>query len=329
MLRGRTLTESLDMSESLLATGRTILVAPHHFPDLDREHALAAKHGVPIVAARDSAHFREELPNAAVVMVTPYVKLPAADIALIPRPAAIVRYGVGYENIDTVAAREAGIPVSIVPDASSDEVASHAFAMGIALARRLPTGDAAIRDGGWAGTIAYDAPPFSQLRVGVVGFGRIGRHVARLYQSIGAQVRAYDPFIEVDPEVAIDLEGALTQSDVVSLHVPLTDDTRHMVSAEVLDRMASTAVVVNVSRGGLIDEDALAAALVEGRIAGAALDTVTTEPLPAASALRSAPNLILTPHIAWRSTVSVGALQDGAVRRAELALTGQELIDLV
>jgi D-3-phosphoglycerate dehydrogenase / 2-oxoglutarate reductase len=309
--------------------GRTILVAPHHVPDLQREHELAEEMNARLVVAEDADQFRAALTSAAVVMVTPYVKVDAAAIERLERPAAIVRYGIGYENIDVEAARRAGIPVSIVPDASSDEVASHAFAMGVALTRRLPVGDAAIREGRWAGTIAYDTPPFGSLRVGIVGFGRIGRVAARLYQAIGAQVRAYDPFIDVDEALAAELQDVLESSDVVSLHVPLGPHTANLISRDVLKRMTPGAVVVNVSRGGLIDEDALAEALTRGVIGGAGLDTFSSEPLSFDSPLRTAPNLILTPHVAWRSTVSVGALQAGAVLRARLAITGEPLVDLV
>lgn len=316
-------------NDLLSATGRSILVAPHHFPDVEREKALAHELDIELRLARDVNDFRAQLPQAAVVMVTPYVTLTAADIDTLQKPAAVVRYGIGYDNIDVRAARAAGIPVSIVPDSSSEEVASHAFAMGLALVRRLSAGDAAIRRGDWAGTIAYDALPFGNLRVGVVGYGRIGRHVARLYQAIGADVRAYDPFINVDPGLAITLNEALAHSDVISLHLPLSDETANLISAEVLRNVKPGAVIINVSRGGLIDEVALADALSSGTVGGAGLDTFCEEPVAAESPLRQAPNLILTPHIAWRSNTSVGALQSGAVHRARLALTGGQLIDLV
>lgn len=315
--------------KSIPTDGRHLLVAPHHFQNLDQESSLARELGIELVAATDADHFREALGAAAVVMVTPYVTLTAADIARIPLPAAIVRYGVGYDNIDIASASAAGIPVSIVPDSSSEEVASHAFAMGIALVRRLPAGDSAIREGGWAGTLAYDAPAFSALTVGVIGYGRIGRHVARLYQSIGARVHAYDPYIAVHEDIRVDVDDALTNSDIVTLHVPFSEQTRNLVSKDVLARMKPGAIIVNVSRGGLVDEAALAAALQEGRIGGAGLDTFTSEPLASDSALRAAPDALLTPHIAWRSNLSVHALQAGAVHRARLALTGGELIDVV
>ncbi|KUO06145.1 C-terminal binding protein [Streptomyces caeruleatus] len=306
-----------------------ILVAPHQFPHLDRERALAEEFGLGLIAAADQASFSSAMADARIVMVTPYAKVTADDIASLDNCQAVVRYGMGYDNIDVSAAAASGVPVSIVPDASTDEVATHAFAMGLALSRRLPQGHAAIRDGGWAGRIAYDAPKLTDLVVGVVGLGRIGRIVAASWSAVGARVHAYDPFTSVPEIPAAELTEVLEKSHVVSLHLPLTDETRHLVSGDVLRRMRPGAVVVNVSRGGLVDEQALADALHSGHLAGAALDVFAQEPLPTEHPLREAPNVILTPHIAWRSTTSLGALQDGAVSRARRALAGEPLIDLV
>ncbi|MFE2942229.1 C-terminal binding protein [Streptomyces sp. NPDC059255] len=306
-----------------------ILVAPHQFPHLDREQALAKEFGLDLVAATDQSSFSSAMPDARIVMVTPYAKVTADDFASLHACRAVVRYGMGYDNIDVTAAAAADIPVSIVPDASTDEVASHAFALGLALSRRLPQGHAAIRDGGWAGRIAYDAPKLTDLVIGIVGLGRIGRIVAESWSAVGAQVHAYDPYTSLPDIPAADLTRVLEESDVVSLHLPLTDETHHLVSSDVLRRMRPGAAVVNVSRGGLVDEQALADALHSGHLSGAALDVFAHEPLPADHALRDAPHLILTPHIAWRSTTSLGALQDGAVSRARRALTGEPLIDLV
>lgn len=311
------------------ATQGTILVAPHHFPDLNREQALAEELGYELVAAADADAFRAGLPEASVVMVTPYARLTADDYPAMPKTRAVIRYGMGYDNIDVDAAAKAGIPVAIVPGTASEEVASHAFAMGLALVRRLPAGDAAIRENGWAGIIGYDTPVLSDLRIGVLGLGRIGQHVARMWSAVGAQVSGYDPFISDVPVANATLDSVLEESDVVSLHLPLNEGTQHLISADALSRMRQGAVVVNVSRGGLIDEEALARALASGRIGGAGIDTFSQEPLPPEHPLRSTPNTILTPHIAWRSNRSTGALQEGAVERARLALTGQPLTDVV
>lgn len=307
----------------------TILVAPHHFPDLDREQSLAEEFGYELTAAVDADAFREGLPRAEIVMITPYARLTESDFPSMTKCKAVVRYGIGYDNIDVAAANKAGIPVSIVPGTASEEVASHAFAMGLALARRLPAGDAAIRSLGWGGIIGYDTPVLSELEVGVVGMGRIGQHVARMYSAVGATVRAYDPLVTESFVELTELTTVLEGSDVVSLHLPLSETTRNLVSAQVLGRMRKGAVVINVSRGGLVDEVALAEALQTGHIAGAGLDTFAQEPLDPEHPLRHAPNTILTPHIAWRSNRSTGALQEGAVDRVRLALTGQPLIDLV
>src|SRR5262245_47823196 len=144
----------------------TIVVAPHHFPDFERERALADEFGIELVATPDVDTFRAAIADAAVVMITPYAKLNADDFPRMRNCLAVVRYGIGYDNIDVGAATRAGIPVSIVPGTASEEVASHAVAMGLALTRRLPAGDAAIRAEGWAGTIGSETPPVSRLEGG-------------------------------------------------------------------------------------------------------------------------------------------------------------------
>lgn len=307
----------------------TILVAPHHFPDLNREEALASELGYELVAASDTDAFRAALPDAEIVMITPYARLEEHDFGALGRCRAVIRYGIGYDNIDVAAASRAGIPVSIVPDASSEEVASHALAMGLALARRLPAGSGAIQSGQWAGNVGFDTPVLSEIQVGVVGMGRIGQLVARMWTGIGARVSAYDPFVVDGPIEMTDLQTVLQESDVVSLHLPLTPETHHLLDAVAIARMRAGSVIVNVSRGGLVDEVALSDALRDGRIAGAGIDTFAHEPLPLDSPLRDAPNTILTPHIAWRSTRATARLQTAAVARARLALAGEPLIDLV
>ena len=306
-----------------------ILIAPHRFPNLNRERALAENFGREIVVAEDQASFRSRMAEAEIVMVTPYAKMTADEFGLLRRCKAVVRYGVGYDNIDVAAASRVGVPVTIVPDTASEEVASHALAMGLCLARRIPQGQSAIRAGEWAGVIGLDAPKLSRLQVGVVGMGRIGRLVAKWWAAIGAKVHAFDPLATFSDVPTATLKQVLEESDVLSLHVPLTEETHHLISAEVLKRMRRNAVIVNVSRGGLIDEEALASALRSGNIAGAGLDTFAQEPLPATHPLRDAPNTVFTPHVAWRSNTSLDALQEQAVERARRALTGEALPDLV
>ena len=304
----------------------TILIAPHQFPHVDRERALARELGIELVEAPDKAAFRAGIADAAVVMVTPYARVEAEDFAAMKHCRAVVRYGMGYDNIDVGAAT---VPVSIVPGTASEEVGSHALAMGLALARRIPQGSGAIAAGGWAGSVGFDAPKLSDLDVGVLGMGRIGRYVATWWAALGARVRAYDPFTEFDDVASASMGEILEGSDVISLHVPLNDETRHLISRETLAGMRRGVIIVNVSRGGLIDEPALADALRSGHVSGAGLDVFSEEPVPAEHVLRDVPNVIMTPHVAWRSNQSLDALQEAAVDRARRALTGQPLLDVV
>jgi D-3-phosphoglycerate dehydrogenase / 2-oxoglutarate reductase len=324
-----TLTSSTDIPDAALEDAGSLLVGPQQYPSLDRERALADEFGLRFEVAADPASFRAAIPGATVIMVTPYAPVEAQDFKAMRRCLGVVRYGIGYDNIDVEAARETGVPVAIVPGASSEEVASHALTMGLLLARRIPAGQAAIEAGQWAGRIGMDTPRFSRLDVAVIGMGRIGRQVAQWYQALGTNVRAYDPFASFDDVPAGALEELLSDSDLVSLHLPLSEKTRNMISADVIARMRPRSCIVNVSRGGLIDEVALADALRSGHLAGAGLDTFSTEPLPAEHVLRSAPNVVMTPHVAWRSDVAMANLQGAAVLRARQALTGQPLSDPV
>ncbi|WP_432545846.1 C-terminal binding protein [Kineococcus sp. SYSU DK004] len=310
-------------------TSGTLLIAPHQFPDVERELRLAADHGLDVVVAADQAAFSTAMPTATVVMVTPYARVGKNEIDAMRQCKGIVRYGIGYDNIDVAAATQARVPISIVPDASTEEVASHAFAMGLALIRRIPAGQASVAAGTWASAVAADLPVLSDLTVGVVGMGRIGRMVAQWWAAVGARVVGYDPIAHVNGIQAVTLADLLSGSDVISLHVPMTPETKHMISSGTIAEMKDRPVIVNVSRGGLIDEQALAAALVSGRVAGAALDVFEAEPLPRDNPLRQAPNAILTPHAAWKSRSSLAALQAGAVDRARALLDGRRPMDLV
>ncbi|MER6977628.1 C-terminal binding protein [Streptomyces carpinensis] len=307
----------------------TLLITPHQFPDLEREKRLADEFGLELVVAGDQQELTAAMPHARIVMVTPYGRVGAAEFAAMEGCIGVVRYGIGYDNIDVSAAKEAGVPVSIVPDASTEEVASHAFALGLALTRRIPAGQAAISAGKWAGAVPADLPVLSKLQVGVVGMGRIGRHVARWWSAVGADVKAYDPIAQFDDVASAPVDEIIQSSDVITLHVPLNDETHHMISRDSIARMRRGAVVVNVSRGGLIDEKALADALRDGHLGGAGLDVFESEPLAADNPLRDAPNTFLTPHSAWKSRSSLSALQDGAVRRSRNLLGGEEPPDRV
>jgi D-3-phosphoglycerate dehydrogenase len=245
--------------------------------------------------------------------------------------ALVIRYGIGVDNVDLDAARRLGVSVANVPDYGSDTVADHAAASLLALLRRIPHYDRAIREDGW--TRPTDVGPvagFGSTTVGLVGTGRIGLALASRLARFGMQVVAHDPYADAEraAEAGVRLVGLdelLTSSHAVSLHAPLTDETRHLINAETLARMRSGAVLVNTARGGLVDSAALAESLERGHLAGAALDVTDPEPLPLDSPLRTAPGVVLTPHAAFYSDDSLAALQRLAAEEAGRHLAGQPL----
>lgn len=245
--------------------------------------------------------------------------------------ATVIRYGVGVDNVDIDAARRLGVHVCNVPDYGVEEVADHAAAMALTLARKLGRYDAGIRTGEWKiGAMVDHVRSLSQTTVGLVGFGRIARALAERMTGFGAEIIAYDPYVSAEDGKAAGalmqpLDDVIAKADILSLHVPLTNETRHMVGAAQLARMRKGSILINVSRGGLVDEDALARALEDGHISGAGLDVFEIEPLPENSPLRTAPNTIFTPHAAFFSEASVDRLQRLAAEEGLRALRGEPL----
>lgn len=239
-------------------------------------------------------------------------RLPAQVIdALGPSVRAIGRAGVGVDAIDLQAARARGIAVINQPFYATAEVATHAISMALAVHRRLIKADAATREGwGSAGDFGMIAP-LDEATAGVVGAGNIGRAVIDRLRPFVARILTYDPALAQDipgVEVVGSMEALLQTSDLVTLHTPLLATTRHMIDTDALMLMKKGAILVNVSRGGLIDEGALASALESGHIGGAALDVFEVEPLNSNSPILSAPNVLLSPHMAWYSTSSARRL---------------------
>jgi D-3-phosphoglycerate dehydrogenase / 2-oxoglutarate reductase len=226
--------------------------------------------------------------------------------------AGIVRYGVGVDNIDTRAAEAHGIAVGAVPDYCVDEVADHTIGLLLAVERGIVALADQTRDDGWDFRAAGRVRRLEGLRLGSVGWGRIARAVARRAEVFGLRAAAHDPAY---PET-LPLEDLLRQADVLTLHVPLTDDTRGLIGARELALLPQGAVVLNTARGGLVDEEALLAALESGRLRGAGLDVLATEPPPPGHPLRRNEKVVLTPHAAWFSEAAVIELREKAVATA-------------
>ncbi len=242
----------------------------------------------------------------------------------------ILRAGTGYDNIDAAAARARGIAVSNVPDYCTDEVADHAMAMAMSLMRQLPALDRSIRQGGWPRYPAAPMPAPHSLTFGTLGLGRIGKAVQRREGAFGFRQTACDPYLteeefEREGVTAVSLDWLMTGSDVLSLHVPLTGETQGIIDADRIRQMKPGAILINTSRGPVLDGVAAAHALQTGSLAGAGIDVYDREPLPEDHPLRSAPNVILTPHIAWYSIQSGPKLLTLAVEEVLRALRGEPL----
>jgi len=253
----------------------------------------------------------------------------------IPRVKVISRYGVGLDNVDLDAASDAGIVVTHYPGYCTAEVADHASAMILALNRRIVEQDRALREGAWLehgpATRRILRGPIQPLReqtLGIVGFGRIGQAVAARANPFGVSIIAADPYI--DPKIIraagaepVTLEELLRRADIVTVHTPLTPETRGMIDAAALALMRPNAVLINTARGPIVDLPALAQALVNGDIAGAALDVVDPEPLPGDSPFYGLSNMILTPHSAYYSERSVDVVRRETLLEALQVLRGR------
>jgi glyoxylate reductase len=257
--------------------------------------------------------------DALLCMLTDPVDAELLEAA--PLLRAIANYAVGSDNIDVEAARARGIAVGVTPGVLTDATADIAFALLLAIARRLPEGEAAVRSGEWT-TWEPDwllGRDVHGATLGIVGRGRIGDAVARRADGFGMTV------VHHSRSSGVPLEELLEQADFVSLHVPLTPETRHLIDAEALARMQPTAYLVNTARGGVVDQDALAAALRDGTIAGAALDVTDPEPLPPDDPLLDAPNLIVLPHLGSATHATRRAMADLAVDNLLAALDGKPM----
>ncbi|UCD23167.1 MAG: hypothetical protein JSW51_08885 [Gemmatimonadota bacterium] len=255
-----------------------------------------------VSTAEQPEQLAEQLPRAHALLVRSSTQVTEGTIAVAKNLRVIARAGMGVDNIDVAAATRAGIAVLNTPGANTISAAEHTMALLLALLRNVPQATSSMRSGGWDRK-RFGGAELHGKTLSALGLGRIGRHVVRLAQAFGMRVLAHDPY--VSPELArelgitlVPLDDALSQADVVTLHMPLTDDTRKIMNASRFALMKATAVLVNTARGGLIDDAALVAALDAGKLGGAALDVFESEPLAAGSPLRSSEKVVLTPHLA-------------------------------
>lgn len=290
---------------------------------------LAARPDVQVVEMPDGepATFVRMLPDADALIIRT-ATLPRESLVAANRLKIVSRHGVGYDNLPVDALTAKGVPVALAIGANADSVAEHVLFLLLAVAKRGLINDRATRDGNWEARNRQDTFELKGRTLLLIGFGRIGRTVARLAQGFGMTVVAYDPMVPAELMAAAGVEkvddwrARLGSVHALSLHVPRTPETENMIGAAELAAMRPDAILVNAARGGLVDEAALAAALDEGRIAGAGLDTFDEEPPRPGSPLLGSERAVLSPHSAGLTREAFAGLSVTTARNALAALDG-------
>jgi D-3-phosphoglycerate dehydrogenase len=312
-----------------------VAVTDHPFPHLEAARAVLEPAGHEVVEHDCST--AEEVARAcadADGVLNTYAPVPAATLDALERCRGIARFGIGVDTIDLDRASERGIPITNVPDYCTEEVAAHTVALLLATQRRVAQLDRRVRAGTWGPFSAGPIRRLSELQLGLVGMGKIPRAVAGAAAALGLRVAAFDPYVPDGdwPDGVLrrrSLGDLAAESDVLSVHAPLTAETTHLIDEEVLAAMPVDAVLLNTARGGLVDTDALVAALRDGTIAGAGLDVLEQEPAPEDSPLLALDQVVLTPHTAFYSEASLVELQRKAAEQLRAMLAGERPTYLV
>ena len=302
-----------------------VLLTDYAWPDLEIERTILSEYDAELVVAPDQELATLiDLAGEVDAIMTNWADVPAELIDAAPRCRIIARLGIGLDNIAVTHATERGIPVTNVPDYCLIEVAEHTLALLLALARKIGVFHANSRAGRYDLAAGLPLRRIEGQTLGIIGLGQIGRRVAEKGHAIGLKVIAFNRSQKQPPPgVALsDVRTVLSESDFVSLHVPLNEATRQMIGAAQLALMKPTAFLINTARGGLVDHAALAAALEANRLAGAALDVQDPEPPDLSQPPFNDPRVIVTPHAAFYSTESVDELRRRAARQVGTRLTG-------
>lgn len=316
------------MSAASPSSGNVVITDCDH-DNIDPEKKVFAEAGIEVHLAecKTASEVIEEAREADAI-INQYAPIDASVLDALGRCRVVVRYGVGVDTVDVEAATRHGVWVANVPDYGVEEVSDHALALAMNMLRGISRLDRSVRSGGWDVGIVRPLRRIRDLTVGVVGCGRIGSAFARKASRLDLRVIAYDA-VPVPGELVeegvepVGFDELLATSDVVSLHVPLTEETRHFVGEEQIRRMKPGAFLVNTARGGIVDHAALLRALDEGEISGAALDVLETEPPEEGDPLISHDRVLVTPHAAWYSEESYETLKTETAREAVRVLSGE------
>jgi D-3-phosphoglycerate dehydrogenase len=326
--------EAWSERKSGMSTRKKVVITDYVWEsvDVEREILRDLAHVVPM-KVRDASGFLSEAKDCHALLNTYAGPITGDVMAAMPHCMIIARYGIGVDTIDLKAATSAGIIVTNNPTYCISEVAEHTMALLLACGRKVAFYDRLARNGRW------EVPPGKPMfrlegsTLGLVGFGKIAREVARRASAFGMRVVYADPIVSQEQVstlgMNVELPTLLAEADVVSLHTPLTLTTRNMIDDAALALMKPTAYLINCARGPVVDTEALVRALDSGRIAGCALDTTDPEPLPDSHPLRGRENVILTPHVAWYSEQAMRRLQAGAPAEVRRVLSGEWPINVV
>lgn len=311
-----------------------VVITDYAFDNLELEQAVLAPLGCrleALKAGKDQALC--DLVKDADAVITQFAPVNAAVIGAMEKCRVIVRYGIGVDNVDLKAAAVKNIPVCNVPDYCIDEVADHTLALILAATRQIVPCDNAIKAGQWKLPVS-GLYTLKHMTVGLVAFGRIGREVAARLRPFKCRILVFDPVVPAADVKAAGCETAtldevLAQSDLLSLHCPSTEKTKYMINATTLAKMKKGAILVNASRGTLVETSAMVAALQSGQLSAAALDVTDPEPPGAEHPLLKLSNVVITPHVASVSPQAVRKLRTDAAGIAALALRGEKLPNIV
>jgi phosphoglycerate dehydrogenase-like enzyme len=283
-----------------------VLITDYDFHDIQLEHGVLEGGGLEVLSAQCKTEEQViEAGQGCSALLVQYAPITDRVLAALSQVGIVSRFGAGFDTVDTAAAKKHGVWVSNSPDYGVGEVATHALAMALCLLRHLPFYDRDVKSGTWH----YESPGklqrVSNLTLGILGLGRIGKRMAHIARNSFKRVIACDPYI-IDGDFPayverVGLEDLFRNSDCISLHLPLTTETRAMVNAALLGQMRPGSVLVNTARGAIVNVDDLAQALNEGRLDGAGLDVLPWEPLPADHPIAKHPRVVLSPHAAFYS----------------------------
>jgi D-3-phosphoglycerate dehydrogenase len=306
------------------------VVVDYYYPSLAEERKVLADTGIEIVDCNGKCQTEDDVikyARDAEAVIVQFMPITRRIIENLPKLKVIVRYAIGLDIIDIAAATEHRVMVANVPDYCIDEVADQALALMLAVTRKIKIAADEVAHGNWSYQKTVPIRRFSAMNLGLISFGNIARNFGAKARALGfKQIRVYDPYIK-ETGIAkyssydfVDLSTLLKESDVVSVHAPATAETKHMINRNTLALMKDGAFLINTSRGALIDETALEAALAAGKLGGVGLDVLEDEKSVQESPLLKHENVIITPHMSWYSIDSIAELQRKVAEQVKLAL---------